>query len=115
MHSYHDGTDLGICTRALQYLLQPAELVAVELVVRCVIEINEIHSALDPVIVGAWARLVPVSLPLLFQRRRIKPLSKLREKLCARLGRSGFMIPDTHKKRHWCKRGKLVLDEIGPR
>src|SRR3984885_13027451 len=53
MHAYDDGMNLRICFIASENLFEPGKLCLVELVGSGVVEIDEVHSILDPVVISA--------------------------------------------------------------
>jgi hypothetical protein len=62
VHADDEGSDGGIFRVRVEHALEPGELIAVELVGGCIVEIDEVDASALPVIVSAEAtvfRVVP--------------------------------------------------------
>src|ERR1700683_1528085 len=70
VHSYYDRMDLRIRLIASENLFEPGELRLVELVRRRVVEIDEIHSILDPVEISAENMVERIVAGTLFAKPR---------------------------------------------
>ena len=115
MHGRDDSMDGGVRRVTVQDFVKPMELGEIELIVRGVIKVDEIHSALDPVVVSSnqvVARIVLKALVL--NQRRVEPIGELLNELGAGLGRNRIVIADAEKYGHGTERDELALDEIVP-
>ena len=87
----------------------------IKLVWRAVIQADEIHIALAPVVIDVHTVVVRVvTLALLANHRRVEPVGKLFEQLITRLWRVEFVIAHAQKNRQVSERQELVGNEVFP-
>src|ERR1700691_158217 len=92
---------------------KPGNLVGVKLVLCRVVEIDEIDSALDPVVVGLGLKVGGIILQALrAQNGQIELASELRKKRGVVFWCDRLVIPDPQIKRNCPERSDLILDEI---
>src|SRR6202050_549633 len=115
VHSDDDGADLRIRVRGPQCFLKPLQLRGIELIGSGIIEIDEVHSALYPVVVGG--QLVGeriVTKTLLAKLGCVQPVGKLNDVLLAGLWRDCFMVADAQKNGELSERSDLTSNEVVP-
>src|SRR5262245_51141884 len=115
MHTDHNCADLGIGGSAPEHGLKPGDLLRSELVMGGVVEVDKIHSALDPMKIRSRSdivRIVGKALP--FEHGSVEPSGELFHELLPSLGRRGFVVANPDEDRHGAKGRKLVPDKIVP-
>ena len=115
VHADHQGPHVRITLGILQNGRQPFELSGIELVRRRIVEVDEIHALVPPVIVGPHFVVMRVIFQaLLANHRRVQPIGKGDDELVAAFWRDGFVIADSHEKRQVRERFDLVPLEVRP-
>ncbi len=78
MHADDYGGDGGICGVGGEHLLEPCDLIVVELIWRSIVECDEVDASALPVVVGVEAMIFRfVAETLLLEFGRVEPVGKL--------------------------------------
>src|SRR5258708_6755700 len=116
VHSHHYAEDGVVRLISLRDAIEPFQLFLGE-AVRGVIQIDEVHAPLHPVVVrlGRGRVFLPVPLTLRVQDRRTEPFGKLDGEFGLVLRRNDFVVADADVEWHTSEWGNLVFDEVAPR
>ena len=116
VHADHDRADLAGGFFARHEAVEPFELLIIELVIRGVVERDEIDIVADPMKVSVQSVVLGVvGQTLIPYGRRFEPIGELRQVAFAGHGPNGFVIANAQKNRQLSKRAELMGDEVEPR
>src|SRR5436305_12473425 len=115
MHADYNGFNFWIRCRPLQNTFKPRNLCRSKLIMRRVIQRDEINWSLDPVIIRFELVILRIiRQALLLQERRIEPVGELRDVIATVAHALHFVITNAEKDRDIPERLYLVLNEIVP-
>ena len=114
VHSDDDSHHARIVRILVQCALDPGHLRVVEHVVRGVVHVDEVHSALNPAVVRADRMIVRIiHQPLLLDFRPCQPVAELGDEVAA-VALHRFMISDSQNNRRGSEGTDLILLKILP-
>ena len=116
VHTGHDGVNAGVRIEiAVEHRTEPAQLRIAELVMRRIVEGDEVHAVVHPVIPGTdGGALGPVFLALRGDLRPVEEGRELDDVPFARHGRDRLVVPTAEKHRNGVEGRDLVGEEVIP-